>query len=488
MLRLLHIAFGFLILFDLQPQSTSLLQDALAGRNLVEAAARRFGGEAALNRIERVRISMQGEVLNGLQGFDPANIDRDVNAGMAAFDAHFDFVRHQYRSRLLQVLPGNIELDAVTYYRDGQIITHYPNGRHIARRDGPESAVADGLLRFVPALFVQRAAANIASATLVGEYADGNQRIGLVDISNDAPTRSRAHITMDDGRLVAIEAAVAGPLVGDDRAIYRFEGEQMIAGMPFPTRVRIERRGLPYIRFNIGTVSINASIDPSLFTLPSDEPLQDLAATNPLGGGAYEITGLDGGRFRVIFFDLGDGVAVFDAPESRARSKIIEGEIQKTLGNKPIKYLILSHFHDDHVAGVGYYVDRGAQIVTAPENAAVVARYAVVNSRLRPDLDTSGKRPSFLLVTGDRVVLNPGSSQPLEIRKLPDCPHAKGMLVAVLPSEKLLVQADLYVELAGPSDASADLLRWLGLPKAPQIDWIVGTHFRKTARERLRTR
>lgn len=461
-------------------QSRSMTDDVVRGRDLIQRMIRHLGGESVLNTIERVHVLMEGDVFNGLQGFDPADIDSTKRIGGAVLEADFDFAGHRYRRRSLQTLPGNINLEAVTYWADGQTVTIYPKGHHSSRAAVAESTVADGLLRQVPTLFAQRALKNIGSATFVGEYSEGNRRVAMVDVSLDLGSRVRAHVDVADGALLAIESWAPDPLIGDDRVFYRFAGERSVDGVAFPERVTVERRGRRYVAFTVGAVAVNPRFDPELFVPVVSEPLQSESVTAALGGGAYEIRGLEGGVFRIVFFDLGDGVAVFDAPESRARSKAIAAEIHKTVGNKPIKYVIASHFHDDHMAGIGYYVDQGATIVTARANAPVIARYAVADSRVRPDLKAEGKLPSFIYVDGSNMTLgDPGHA--IVIYRLPTCPHAKDMLIVYVPSEKLAVEADLFVELAGTSDASADFVRWLRQPGAPRVDWIVGSHFRKTA-------
>jgi glyoxylase-like metal-dependent hydrolase (beta-lactamase superfamily II) len=233
---------------------------------------------------------------------------------------------------------------------------------------------------------------------------------------------------------------------------------------------------------HVTAISLNPPFEPSVFDPPSYELLVTTPATNALGGGAYEIAGFDGGTFRVIFFDLGDSVAVFDAPGSRSRSQWVAGEIRKTLGDKPIKYVVVSHFHDDHVAGIGYYIDRGAQIVTTRANAPILQRYATVDSKLHPDLPAEGQRPAFLFVDGDKLDLRGSDGRDVNIFKVSDCPHAKDMLMAYLPSEKLLIEADLFVELAAFSPASANLSAWMNRPASPPVDSIVGTHLAKISR------
>ena len=472
---------GFLVHGAFASQAQSFKDDAVRGHDLIKALVQRMGGEARLKQISGVHCSMEGDAFNGLQGYDPQNIDSHQRIGATSFTADFDYAHHRFRRRVLQELPGGIRLDAVAYFKDGMITTAYPGGRHMVQSAAPESAVTDGLGRFLPPLFARRALENISSAMFVREQVENGEPINVVEMSWDLNTRARAHLSAKDARLLSLEIVATDPLIGDDEALYTFAGENLVDGIMFPSQVTMVRRGSPYLSVRVTEISVNPTFEDSVFASPSYQALATTPTTNPLGGGAYEIAGFDGGTFRVIFFDLGDSVAVFDAPGSRTRSQWVSGEIRKTLGDKPIKYVVVSHFHDDHVAGIGYYIDRGAQIVTTRANAPILQRYAMVDSRLKPDLPAEGRPPTFLFVDESKLDIH-GSGGSLNVFKMTDCLHAKDMLMAYLPSEKLLIEADLFVELAAYSPASGALSAWMKQSTSPPVDWIVGTHQGKISR------
>jgi glyoxylase-like metal-dependent hydrolase (beta-lactamase superfamily II) len=464
------------------PQPQSFKDDALRGQELIRAMVQRLGGEDRLKQISAIHCSLVGDAFNGLQGFDPADIDADKRIGATSFTADFDYAHHHFRRRVLQELPGGIRLDAVSYFKDGVINTAYPGGRHMVQSTAPESAVTDGLGRFLPPLFARRALENISSAMFVGQQVENGERADIVELSWDLRTRIRAHLSAKDASLRSLELVVTDPLIGDDEAFYTFTGEHPVDGIPFPSQITMLRRGRPYLSVRVAEITINPTLADSTFVRPTYDVLASTPSTNALGGGAYEIAGFDGGTFRVVFFDLGDSVAVFDAPGSRSRSQWVSNEIRKTLGDKPIKYVVVSHFHDDHVAGIGYYIDRGAQIVTTRDNAPILQRYAKVDSSLHPDLTAEGRSPKFLFVDEDRIDLRGSEGRSVKVFKMSDGPHAKEMLMAYLPAEKLLVEADLFVELAAYSPASAALSTWMRRPTSPPVDWMVGTHLEKISR------
>src|SRR6202008_1910661 len=81
-------------------------------------------------------------------------------------------------------------------------------------------------------------------------------------------------------------------------------------------------------------------------------------------------------------------VAVFEAPTNEARSLAVIEEVVKLAPNKPIRWLISSHPHFDHIGGLRTYLHIGSTIV-ARRKAIEFLNRDVLNSRPRtinPDI------------------------------------------------------------------------------------------------------
>lgn len=83
-----------------------------------------------------------------------------------------------------------------------------------------------------------------------------------------------------------------------------------------------------------------------------------------MGGGVYIMS--DNG-WQSAFLVTNDGVIVFDAPESFGKS--IPTAIAK-ITDKPIKILIYSHIHKDHIGGAGAFKDIKDLKIVATEGVA----------------------------------------------------------------------------------------------------------------------
>ena len=81
------------------------------------------------------------------------------------------------------------------------------------------------------------------------------------------------------------------------------------------------------------------------------------------------------GIYQSAFLKTGQGVIVFDAPPSFAHK--LPDAIKQSAPNEPIKYLVYSHGHADHVGGASVFGDvQGLQIVAQRDVAGAIREKA----------------------------------------------------------------------------------------------------------------
>ena len=84
-----------------------------------------------------------------------------------------------------------------------------------------------------------------------------------------------------------------------------------------------------------------------------------------MANGVYRLGGGPANSYMVEFANF---VAVFEAPGDQSRSLAVIEEIVKLAPGKPIRWLISSHPHFDHIGGLGRHLHIGATIVTHMAN------------------------------------------------------------------------------------------------------------------------
>ena len=139
--------------------------------------------------------------------------------------------------------------------------------------------------------------------------------------------------------------------------------------------------------------------------------------------------------------DFKDGIVIIEGPQSEARANTIIAEAKKAIPNKPIKYVVNTHAHFDHSSGLRTFVGEGATIVTYQANKPYYEKIFAQPHTLVPDKQSEAKKKLSIETVGDKKVLTDGNHV-IELHRMLNSNHNEGLLVAYLPKEKILVEAD----------------------------------------------
>jgi flavorubredoxin len=72
--------------------------------------------------------------------------------------------------------------------------------------------------------------------------------------------------------------------------------------------------------------------------------------------------------YNSMFVVFTDYVLVVEAPSSDNASTKVMAAIHEVVPGKPIRYIVPTHFHEDHIGGLRAYLREGATIVTTLGN------------------------------------------------------------------------------------------------------------------------
>jgi glyoxylase-like metal-dependent hydrolase (beta-lactamase superfamily II) len=233
-----------------------------------------------------------------------------------------------------------------------------------------------------------------------------------------------------------VETAIEHPLLGSLPIVTIYSDYKDFSGIKFPTRILQHQGGHPVLEIIIAQVEPNAAAD---FAVPDNvrqAPAPTLLVeTQKLADGVWYLTG---GSHHSVAVEFKDYVVVIEGPLNEARSLAVMDEVKKVLPNKPIRYLVNTHHHFDHAGGIRAYAARGVTIITHQINRSY---YQKVLRELRP--------VKILSIT-DKYVLTDGTRL-LELHHVKGNMHNDGIIMAYLPKERLLIEADVFT----PSAAGA---------------------------------
>jgi glyoxylase-like metal-dependent hydrolase (beta-lactamase superfamily II) len=151
---------------------------------------------------------------------------------------------------------------------------------------------------------------------------------------------------------------------------------------------------------------------------------------------------------------MADHIVVVDTPNNQARAEAVLAKAKEVIPNKPIRYVVTSHHHWDHLGGIRAALDEGATIVTHESNKAFIERVAMTPHTIRPDRQAESKKPAQVQTVGDDGQLTDGK-RVIELHRLQGYDHTGDMLVVYLPKERILGEPDAFTP---PAQAGTPLI------------------------------
>jgi glyoxylase-like metal-dependent hydrolase (beta-lactamase superfamily II) len=262
-----------------------------------------------------------------------------------------------------------------------------------------------------------------------------------------------------------VETWVDHDMLGDMLVDTSYSDYKAFGTLKVPTKIVQKRGGFTYFMVTVEDAKANPPDLPQLLQPPPPPAGRGRGAAAggpPAGGrgveppsgstrladGVYKING----AYNALAVEFKDHVIVIEGPQSVARGEAIVDEVKKVFPRKPIRYVVNTHPHSDHSSGLAAFVAEGATIVTQQNNQAFFERTFSAPRRLVGDrLAKSGRKPKVEGFAEKRIFKD--ETRTLELHHITDADpenvHSDGILVAFLPKEKILFQADFTLPAAG---------------------------------------
>jgi len=334
-------------------------------------------------------------------------------------------------------------------------------------------------LWLTPPAFIQAALADNNAAATDRYFSRQNRTVKVVAFTTKVCDRPQPQCTRrvtgefnNDNLLERVVSWYADPVLGDKMVEYRYSDYKDIGGgVKLPHRVHAHIGDHPLIpgghnfmdlRISEQKVNVANAVQAVPDAVRTAPPVTTdrVVATNLAPG----IVHVGGGSHNSIAVEFKDYVTVIEAPLDQQRSLAVIAEVKKTFPNKPIRYVINTHNHFDHLGGIRTYVAEGATVVTEDRNRNFYQRVVLApqSRTLLPDrlsqrpFAPTGPGQLMVQTFHDSYTISDGN-QSIELYTVEGLNHSDNMLIAYLPKAKIVVSADLGGPPAAGTPAPANV-------------------------------
>jgi glyoxylase-like metal-dependent hydrolase (beta-lactamase superfamily II) len=315
------------------------------------------------------------------------------------------------------------------------------------------------LARRIPHLLLLEAANNLAHLRWLGEQTYEGRKHEVVEFRlTDEKQPLRLFFDAATHLLTKYDYLMDFPLLGDTRVEYAFRTYRQDKQLGwFPSGDTIRVAGNVYREVSYTEVAADAPRAEESFRLPDH-----LAALLTPPGTVLKIAEgmylVEIGSNFPMFIEFNDFVMAIEAPApffsldhtpadsqpgSSSLSEALIQKIKETIPNKPIRYLVVTHFHTDHAGGARAFLAEGATILTTPGNKGPFERMAAAPFTVVPDrYSSTGGKLRLETFEQKRVVTD--GQRTVELINVGANPHTSENIIVYAPQEKILYQGDLF--------------------------------------------
>jgi glyoxylase-like metal-dependent hydrolase (beta-lactamase superfamily II) len=445
-------------------------------REVLDRAVEANGGAEALRAVDVVRLRLSGETFPRLQMTTPTP---PFEGG--TFEETLLVDLENNRLRLDQKAGGfGFEADNSIAIADGEGKVYDHRGRTITPIPADQATQQQFVQyhRRLPNLLLRQALDRANSLRYLGEDQFEGRPHDVVTFVMADTQQVALYVDSGTGLVSKYELIFVDALTGVDASEIMFGDYQKVGEYQVPRRWTNRLAGEDQTRYTV-RAEFNPAVSDASFAVaaPGYKDVKPVPTTleekvEQLGEGVYVIQNVANQNYNTLAVGFDDHVVAVEAPFSSEGADAVIRRIKELFPGKPIRYVAMTHHHGDHIGGMRSFIAEGATVVTTAANRAVIESMAAAPQNDR--LAREPRSPEFLLLENGRRVLEDGTRR-LELIDIGPNPHAREMVIAWLPNERVIFQGDLFFVPNNdapfgppqPSTASfAKKLRELKLPVA----------------------
>src|SRR5262245_60253609 len=239
------------------------------------------------------------------------------------------------------------------------------------------------------------------------------------------------------GQVTKVQTWIDHPIVGDMLVETTYTGYKDLGGVMFPSHILQTQDGFPSLDLTISAVTANPAVDIAVpDAVRSFTPAPVRVTEKKMGDGVWYLTG---GTHHSLVVEMKDHIVVVDVPNNKPRANAVLAKAKELVPNKPIRYVVTSHHHWDHLGGIRAAINEGATIVTHQSNKAFLERVAKTAHTINPDAQATSKKAAKVQTVGDKGQLTDGTKT-IELYRMTGFDHTGDMMLVYATKQKHLAE------------------------------------------------
>ena len=453
-------------------------------RKVLDAAVDAIGGAEALQGIESLRLELQGETWPRLQMSTP---EPPFEPGQFHEKLVFDLKNNRLLLEQRNRGNGFEGHNTIVLKADGG--TNYDLRARTATPIPVAQTTGQQFIQYhrrLPNLILRQALERELSLRYLGEDQFDGRKHDVITFVMPDTQQIAVYVDSKTGLVSKYELIFTDPLTGEDASEIMFSDYTTSGRLKVPQtwtwRIAGDQQAKYKVKaeFNPAVTDETFKVADAGFRKLDAQPAAQQANVEKLADGVYVIQNVAGNNQNTLAVEFRDYIMAVEAPGTSGGADNVIRRIKETIPGKPIKYIAMTHHHGDHIGGLRSFIAEGSTVVTTPKNRKVVETMAAAPQNDR--LAKNPRKPEFALIENGRRVFTDGQ-RTVELIDIGPNPHAREMVVAYLPQQRIVFQGDLFFmpnndAPFGPPQASTLSFAKALKDKGIKAEWIASVHGR----------